>query len=73
MDTTKTFMHKDYELLCGAKAVDDGRFAPTLVLSKQAWPTRPRTIAVQRGDYSSAERAIDAAHAQGIEWVMNYG
>lgn len=73
MDITKTFMHKDYELLCGAKVVDDGRFAPTLVLSKQAWPTRPRTIAVQRGDYATPETAIDAAHAQGIEWVLNYG
>lgn len=73
MDVTKIFRHQDYELVCSAKAVDAGKFAPSLVVSKQVWPTRPRVIAVQRGDHSSEDTAIDAAHAQGIEWVQNYG
>ena len=50
-----------------------GKFAPTLVLSKQVWPRRPRVIAVPRGEYLTEEIAIDAAYAQGVEWVRNYG
>ncbi|MBL0090631.1 MAG: hypothetical protein IPP87_07610 [Ideonella sp.] len=73
MDVTKIFRHQDYELVCSAKAVDAGKFAPSLVVSKQVWPTRPRVIAVKRGDHNSEDTAIDAAHAQGIEWVQNYG
>jgi hypothetical protein len=44
-----------------------------LTVCKQVWPTRPREIAVPRGDYLSAQSAIDAAHAQGIEWIRDYG
>jgi hypothetical protein len=73
MELTRIFKHQNYELLCGARAVDSGKFAPSLVVSKQVWPTRPREIAVQRGDYSTLETAIDAAYAQGIEWISNYG
>lgn len=73
MALTKTFQHQHYELQCGAQAVDDGKFAPTLVVSKQVWPTRPRIIAVQRGDHLTEQTAIDAAYAQGVEWVANYG
>jgi hypothetical protein len=73
MDATRIFRHQDYELICSAKSVDSGRFAPMLTVSKQVWPTRPREIAVQRGEYTSEETAIDAAHAQGIEWITNYG
>jgi hypothetical protein len=73
MEMTRIFRHQDYELVCSAKAVDAGKFAPSLVVSKQVWPTRPRVIAVNRGDHSSEDTAIDAAHAQGIEWVQNYG
>lgn len=73
MEATRTFRHQDYELVCSAKAVDSGRFAPSLVVHKQVWPTRPRIIDVQRGDHRSEETAIEAAHAQGIEWVQNYG
>ena len=73
MDTTRIFRHQDYELVCSAKPVDSGRYAPVLIVSKQVWPTRPREIAVQRGVHTSAETAIDAAHAQGIEWIANYG
>lgn len=73
MEATKVFRHHEYELVCSAKAVDSGKFAPALVVSKQVWPTRPRVIAVKRGDHLCEETAIDAAHAQGIEWVTNYG
>ena len=69
----KTFRHEDYELHCSARAVDSGRFVPILVLSKQAWPRRPREIAMRRGDYLTEETAIDAAHEQGIEWISNFG
>jgi hypothetical protein len=73
MEVTRIFRHQDYELVCGANPVDGGKFAPTLVVSKQVWPTRPRVIAVERGGYLNSDSAIDAAHAQGIEWVRNYG
>lgn len=73
IDASKVFKHQDYELICSAKPVDSGRFAPSLVVSKQVWPTRPREIAVPRGIYITEATAIEAAHAQGIEWIKNYG
>ena len=73
MDETRTFRHKNYELLCSAKPLDAGRYAPHLVVAKQVWPTRPREIAVQRGNHLSVETAIDAAHSQGVEWIRDYG
>jgi hypothetical protein len=73
MSATRTFRHQEYELLCSAKAVDGGKFAPTVVVSKQVWPTRPREIDVRRGDYTTEEAAINAAFAQGVEWISNYG
>jgi hypothetical protein len=73
MGASQTFRHQDYELICSAKAVDSGRFAPMLTVSKQVWPTRPREIAVQRGEYTTEQTAIDAAYAQGIEWIAHYG
>jgi hypothetical protein len=73
MEPSKLFKHRDYEMQCGAKPVDNGKFAPTLVVTKRSWPTRPREIAVERGDHASAEAAIEAAYAQGVEWVTNYG
>jgi hypothetical protein len=73
MGTTKIFRHRDYELQCSAKASDKGKFTPSLIVCKQVWPTRPREIAVPRGDYGTEDTAIDAAYAQGIEWITNYG
>ena len=73
MGATQTFRHQDYELVCSAKPVDSGRFAPVLIVSKQVWPTRPREIAVQRGEHTTEQMAIEAAYAQGIEWITNYG
>jgi hypothetical protein len=73
MGMTKSFQHENYELLCGAKALDNGKFVPTLVVSKQGWPSRPRTISVQTDGCLTEEDAISAAHAQGIDWILNYG
>jgi hypothetical protein len=73
MSTTRSFRHEDYELLCGAKALDSGKFVPTLVVSKQSWPSRPRTISVQSDGCLTAEDAISSAYAQGVDWVLNYG
>jgi hypothetical protein len=73
MDATRIVRHQAYELVCSAKPVDGGKFAPALVLSKQVWPRRPRVIAVPRGEYLTEEFAIDAAYAQGVEWIQNYG
>ena len=73
MAATKTFKHHDYELLCSAKALDSGKFAPVLVVARQAWPSRPRTIAVRGDDCLTEDSAISSAYDQGVEWVLNYG
>ena len=73
MTSTQIFRVKDYELTCGAEASDSGRFEPTLVIARHIWPSRPRIIATRRGAHPTAGVAIEAAYAQGIEWVTNYG
>jgi len=73
MEATKTFRHQGYDLRCGARPLDGGRFAPELVVCKQVWPTRPRVIAVDRGSFPSEDTAVDAAYAQGVDWIQNYG
>ena len=73
MDTTRVFKWQNYELLCSAKPVDAGRFAPNLIVSKQVWPTRPREIAVPRGQYTTEDTAIEAAYSSRLEWIRNYG
>ena len=73
MDATRTFRHRGYDLLCGTRAIDSGKFAPTLVVCKQVWPTRPRVIAIDRGDYMTEDTAIDAAYSKGVEWIQNFG
>src|SRR5450830_1625345 len=70
---TKICQHRNYELKCSAKVLDNGEYVPLLVITKQVWPTRPREIAVRRGDYTTAEAAVEAAYAQGLEWIANYG
>ena len=64
MTTPQSFKHKDYELHCSAKLMDSGKFAPVLVVAKQAWPSRPRTIAVRDDGFQTEASAIDAAHAR---------
>jgi hypothetical protein len=73
MEISKSFNHENYELLCGARALDNGKFSPTLVVSKQRWPTRPRTIAVRSDGCLTEEEAINSAYTQGVHWVRDYG
>ena len=73
MGTTKTFKHQDYELFCSAKALDRGKFVPVLTVARQAWPSRPRSIATRGDDCPTEDIAISAAYEQGVEWVQNYG
>ena len=73
MNATQTFRLREYDLTCSATANDSGSFEPALVISKASWPSRPRNIAVVRGAHQSADIAIEFAHAQGVEWVANFG
>ena len=73
MTVTKIIKHQDYELQCSAKALDSGKFAPVLVDARQAWPSRPRTLAARGDDFPTEESAIESAHTQGVEWGQNYG
>jgi hypothetical protein len=73
MAEIKSCKHRDYELHCSAKRLDSGKFAPVLTVAKQAWPSRPRTIAMQGDAFPTEGSAIDSAYAQGVEWVQNYG
>jgi len=69
----QTFRSERYDLVCSAQACDNGMFRSVLVISKNVWPSRPRTIAVRAERHSSADIAIESAHAQGLEWVKNFG
>jgi hypothetical protein len=73
MSEQRGYRHEPYDLVCGAKVLDNGKFEPTLVVSRNAWPSRPRTLAVTRGHFESAEKAIESAHADGVTWIANYG
>jgi hypothetical protein len=64
---------KDYDLLCGARTADQGMFAPTLVVSRRTWPSRPRVIAMTRGSFATEAIAIESARVQGIQWVTDFG
>ena len=70
---TQTVRLKDYELICGARAIDGGKFEPTLVISSNTWPSRPRNIAVQAGYFPTEAIAIESAHTQGLEWIADFG
>ncbi|MBV8618572.1 MAG: hypothetical protein JOY84_06915 [Curvibacter sp.] len=72
-EATRIYLQDNYELRCSAKLLDSGEYVPVLVITKQVWPTRSRDIAVGRGNYASAEAAMEAAHRQGLEWIANYG
>lgn len=64
---------KDYELVCGAAATDGGKFEPTLVISSNTWPSRPRSIAVRAGAFATAAIAMESSQTQGVEWIANFG
>jgi hypothetical protein len=73
MNGTETIRYKAYDLICGARAADQGTFAPTLVVARRAWPSRPRVIAMIRGTFATEAIAIASAHAQGVQWVTDFG
>ena len=73
MDATRIFRREGYDLRCCAKAVESGKFVPELIVSRQVWPTRPRLIALERGNYLTEDTAIDAAYAQGVRWILSRG
>ena len=63
MDATRIFRHGGYDLRCCAKEVESGKFVPELIVSRPVWPTRPRLIAIERGNFLTEDTAIDAAYA----------
>ena len=73
MNATQTISFGDYDLLCGARAAERGMFAPTLVVSRRTWPSRPRVIAMSRGSFATEADAIASARAQGVQWVTDFG
>ena len=73
MSTSETVTCGDYDLTCGARAVDQGAFAPTLVVARRTWPSRPRVIAMSRDTFATEAAAIESAKAQGIVWVKDFG
>lgn len=73
MNASKVFRHENYKWQRSASAADSGKFVPAVVVIKQIWPTRPRTIAVRSGSYTTEESAIEAARTQGIEWIASFG
>lgn len=66
-------LHRGYELRCTARMLDTGLFVPELQVTRQTWPTRPRIIAVPRGEHRTEAAATDAALAVGMTWVDDYG
>ena len=73
MNGTKIVTFGDYDLHCGARDVGPGMFAPTLVVARRRWPSRPRVIAMARGSFATEVDAIDAARLQGMQWVTDFG
>jgi hypothetical protein len=73
MDASKTVIFKDYDLICGARVADQGTFAPTLVVARRTWPSRPRVIAMTRDTFATESIAIESARAQGVQWVTDFG
>lgn len=66
-------LHRGYELRCTARALDTGLFVPELQVTRQTWPTRPRVIAVPRGEHRTEQAATEAALRTGLTWVDDYG
>jgi hypothetical protein len=69
----KTFRCGHYNLVCSAEVCDNGTFRAALVVAKNVWPGRPRTIEMRRDRHPTAEVAIESAYAQGLEWIRNFG
>ena len=73
MQSESVFRHGEYELACSARLLANGRYVPTLVVTKVVWPTRARTIALQAGDFEAEAAAVEEARIRGVEWITHYG
>jgi len=73
MNATEIVSFRDYDLRCGVRAAEPGMFAPTLVVSRRTWPSRPRVIAMTRGSFATEADAINSARTQGVQWVTDFG
>ena len=73
MPSTNSTEHRGYRLTWSALALDTGKFEPRLSVCSVAWPSRPRKIAVARGDHLTEAAALEAAYAAGMEWIANHG
>lgn len=73
MQSDSVFRHGDYQLACSARRLANGRFLPGLVVTKEVWPTRARTIALEARDFEAEAAAIEEARVRGLEWIAHYG
>ncbi|WPB57842.1 hypothetical protein [Xylophilus sp. GOD-11R] len=73
MQTESVFRHGDYQLACSARRLANGRYLPSLVVTKNVWPTRARTIAIEARDFEVETAAIEEARIRGLEWIAHYG
>jgi hypothetical protein len=73
MQSESVFRHGNYQLACSARKLGNGRYAPGLVVTKEVWPTRARTIALEAGDFEVEAAAIEEARVRGLEWIAHYG
>jgi len=73
MQTVSVFHHGDYQLACSARRMGNGRYLPSLVVTKEVWPTRARTIALESSEFEAEAAAIEEARVRGIEWIAHYG
>lgn len=71
--TTRTFTFRGYQLICTAIADPRGRFDARLLAASMTWPSRPRTVEVQRVEHATPDAAIEQAYQQGIKWVGEHG
>lgn len=73
MPTTATFRYGAWEVSCKARAMANGKFRPEVIVTGRAWPSRPRSIAVENTDFSVEYDAVEAGRLQGLAWIENYG
>jgi hypothetical protein len=73
MSIVESFRLEDYTLHCSASVVDNGGYMPMLMVASNAWPSRPRNIAVKGRDFLTEADARASAHAQGLAWIADFG
>jgi hypothetical protein len=73
MEISEAFSHLTYDIVCSVREVDVGKFAPAVVATAKAWPSRPRTLHIRPHAFDTAAEALAAARTQAITWVEHYG